>query len=108
MKTFYAHEPHVDGTKTYAVGDKRDADENEVQHLVELKVLGEKPPKGAKAEKAGDDTPDYERDDLGKLDLKKANKNQLLVIAAYEKAEVAADATIADLIKAIEAKRVAA
>ena len=48
MKTFYAHEPHVDGTTTYQPGDKREADENEVKHLVELGVLGEKPP--AKAE----------------------------------------------------------
>ncbi|MFW2829882.1 hypothetical protein [Sphingomonas sp. ID0503] len=55
--------------------------------------------------------PDYERDDLGKLDIRKASttRDQLLVIAAYEKAEVAEDEpSKADLIKAIEAKRKAA
>lgn len=51
MKTFYAQEPHVDGTTIYNPGDKRDADENEVKHLVDLKVLGDKPPKGVKAGK---------------------------------------------------------
>lgn len=48
MKTFYAQEPHLDGTTKYEPGDKREADEHEVRHLVDLKVLGEKPP--AKAE----------------------------------------------------------
>lgn len=50
MKTFYAHEPHVDGTTKYEPGDKREADENEVKHLVDLKVLGTEPPVKAKAE----------------------------------------------------------
>lgn len=45
MKTFYALEPHVDGTTQYGIGDKRDADENEVKHLIDLGVLGDKPPK---------------------------------------------------------------
>lgn len=49
MKTFYAHEPHVSGTTRFEVGDKREADENEVQHLVDLKVLGDKPPAKAEA-----------------------------------------------------------
>lgn len=49
MKTFYAQEPHLDGTKLYNPGDKREADENDVKHLVELKVLGDKPPAKAKA-----------------------------------------------------------
>lgn len=44
MKTFYAQEPHLDGTTLYQPGDKREADENDVKHLVDLKVLGEKPP----------------------------------------------------------------
>ena len=101
MKTFYVHEPHVNGTTAYAVGDKREADENEVKHLVDLKVLGDKPPKLAKSD-AG---PDYERDNLGALDLAKAGRDQLLVIAAYEKVDVSADAKVADLVKAIEAKR---
>ncbi|MBB3940700.1 hypothetical protein GGR39_002357 [Novosphingobium fluoreni] len=54
-----------------------------------------------------DEGPDYERDNLGELDLKKADKNQLLVIAAYEKADVPQGdaATKADLVKAIEVKR---
>ena len=50
MKTFYAHEPHVSGTTRFEVGDKREADENEVKHLVDLNVLGDKPP--AKSEAA--------------------------------------------------------
>lgn len=51
--------------------------------------------------------PDYVRDNLGEADLGKANKDVLLVIAAYEKAEVTDvdAATKADLVKAIEAKR---
>ena len=51
--------------------------------------------------------PDYVRDNLGEADIHKANKDVLLVIAAYEKADVAdVDvATKADLVKAIEAKR---
>lgn len=61
MKTFYAQEPHVDGTTIYNPGDKREADENEVKHLVDLKVLGDKPPEGAKA---------------GKPELADANKAQ--------------------------------
>lgn len=51
---------------------------------------------------------DYERDDLGKVDIHKpsTDKATLLVIAAYEQAEVPeGDATKAELIKAIEAKR---
>lgn len=52
MKTFYAQEPHVDGTTLYQPGDKREADENEVKHLVDLKVLGTEPPEKAKAEGA--------------------------------------------------------
>lgn len=44
MKTFYVLEPHVDGTKTYLRGDKREADEHEVRHLVDLKTLSETPP----------------------------------------------------------------
>lgn len=106
MKTFYALEPHVNGTTKYAVGDKREADENEVKHLVDLKVLGDKPPKAVKADKQSS-APDYERDSLQKLDLKKANKDQLLVIAAYEQAAVpqGGEATEAELISAIEAKR---
>lgn len=57
MKTFYALEPHVDGTKQYAVGDKREADENDVKHLVDLKVLSDKPPakgKGSKEAASGE------------------------------------------------------
>lgn len=52
MKTFYALEPHVDGTTKYAPGDKREADEHDVKHLVDLKVLGSEPPAKAKAEAA--------------------------------------------------------
>ncbi|MCI1143148.1 hypothetical protein MOP88_13955 [Sphingomonas sp. WKB10] len=52
MKTFYALEPHVDGTTKYAPGDKREADENEVKHLIDLKVLGTEPPAKEKAEGA--------------------------------------------------------
>lgn len=52
MKTFYAQEPHVDGTTLYQPGDKREADENDVKHLVELGVLGDKAPASAKAEDA--------------------------------------------------------
>ena len=52
MKTFYAQEPHVDGTTLYQPGDKREADENEVKHLIDLKVLGDKPPEKAKDEGA--------------------------------------------------------
>ena len=51
MTLFYALEPHIDGTKTYAPGDEREADENEVKHLVDLKVLSTEKPK-AKAEAA--------------------------------------------------------
>lgn len=98
MKTFYAQEPHLDGTKLYNPGDKREADENEVKHLVDLKILGDKPPKKGL---------DYETDKLRDKPLGKANKDELLVIAAYEGADVPQgdDATVAELVKAIEAKR---
>ncbi|MEG3084008.1 hypothetical protein U1707_10180 [Sphingomonas sp. PB2P12] len=101
MKTFYAQEPHLDGTTLYQPGDKREADENEVKHLVELNVLGDKPPES---------TPDYERDSLKTADLSKASKAQLLVIAAYEGADAPkGDAhTDAELRKVIETKRKAA
>lgn len=109
MKTFYVQEPHVDGTKIYNPGDKREADENEVKHLVDLKVLGDKPPKQASTgEKAG--APDYEADKLADKPLDKATKDELLVIAAYEKADVPEGdkATVAQLRAAIDAKRTAA
>ncbi len=98
MKTFYAQEPHLDGTTLYNPGDKREADENDVRHLIDLKVLGDKPPKKAI---------DYEADKLGGKPLNKASKDELLVIAAYEQADVPQgdDATAAELVKAIEAKR---
>ena len=101
MKTFYAHEPHLAGTTLYQPGDKREADENEVQHLVDLKVLGDKPPAKPKV------VPDYERDSLNKLDLAKANKDQLLVIAAYEGVDAPKgdDHSEAELRLAIETKR---
>lgn len=53
--------------------------------------------------------PDYERDKLSDKSLKSASKNELLVIAAYEKADVSQGdkATMADLIAAIEKKRTA-
>lgn len=44
MKNFYVLQPHVSGTTVYAIGDRREADENDVQHLVELGVLGDKKP----------------------------------------------------------------
>lgn len=52
-------------------------------------------------------TPDYERDGLKDVDIHKpaTSKDTLLVIAAYEQADVGEDATKAELIKAIEAKR---
>lgn len=53
MKTFYALEPHLDGTTTYQPGDEREADEHEVQHLVDLGVLSPEKPK-AKAEGGAD------------------------------------------------------
>jgi len=53
MKTFYAQEPHLDGTTLYQPGDKREADENDVKHLVDLKVLGDKPPVVATQEDDG-------------------------------------------------------
>lgn len=98
MKTFYVQEPHVSGTTLYSPGDKREADENDVQHLVDLKVLGDKPPKKA---------PDYAADKLADKPLKSASKDELLVIAAYEQADVPQgdEATVAELVKAIEAKR---
>lgn len=101
MKKFYALEPHVAGTTRYNVGDVREADENEVQHLVELKILGDKAPKKV---------PDYDRDGLKDADLTKASKDELLVIAAYEKADAPKGDghTEAELRKAIEAKRKAA
>lgn len=107
MKTFYALEPHVNGTTRYAVGDKRDADENEVKHLVDLKVLGTSPPKSEKANATGKTSFDYVTDKLGDKPLAKASKNELLVIAAYEKADVPQgdEATETELRSAIEAKR---
>ena len=101
MKTFYAQEPHLAGTTLYQPGDKRLADEHEVQHLVDLKVLGDRPPAKPKA------APDYERDGLNKLDLAKAGKDQLLVIAAYEGADApkGSDHTEAELRLAIQTKR---
>jgi hypothetical protein len=104
MKTFYALEPHLDGTKLYQPGDKREADENDVKHLIDLKVLGDKPPVVAKP------APDYDRDGLKSLDLGKADKDQLLVIAAHEGADVPQGDghTPAELRKAIDAKRKAA
>jgi hypothetical protein len=99
MKTFYVQEPHVDGTTKYQPGDKREADENEVKHLVDLKVLGDKAP-----------APNYERDGLQTIDLAKASKDQLVVIAAYEGADAPKGDghSEADLRKAIDAKRKAA
>jgi len=44
MKKYYVLQPHVAGTTIYAIGDRREADENDVQHLVELGVLGDKKP----------------------------------------------------------------
>ncbi|WP_370308330.1 hypothetical protein [Sphingobium abikonense] len=104
MTTFYVQEPHLDGTTMYQPGDKREADENDVKHLIDLKVLGDKTPKAAK------ELPDYERDSLKDLDLGKASKDQLLVIAAYEQADAPEgdEHTAAELRKAIEAKRKAA
>jgi hypothetical protein len=101
MKTFYAQEPHLDGTTLYQPGDTREADENDVKHLVDLKVLGDKPPVTAKSK------PDYDRDDLKLLELAKASKDQLLVIAAYEGADAPKgdSHSEAELRKAIEAKR---
>lgn len=54
--------------------------------------------------------PHYENDGLADLALAEADKNQLLVIAAYEQADVPQGdaATEADLIAAIEAKRATA
>jgi hypothetical protein len=52
MTTFYAWEPHVDGTKQYARGDERDVEnEHDVQHLVDLKVLSTKAPPKPKPDK---------------------------------------------------------
>lgn len=60
---------------------------------------------------ANTDAPDYERDDLMSVDIEKpaTSRDQLLVIAAYEGADVSDPerATKADLIKAIKAKRAA-
>lgn len=101
MATYYVQEPHLNGTKIYQPGDKREADESDVKHLIDLKVLGDKPPVLPK------EKPDYVRDGLSTLDLGKADKDQLLVIAAYEGADApkgeAHSAT--DLRKAIETKR---
>ncbi len=101
MKKFYVLDPHVAGTTRYDVGETREADENDVQHLVELKVLGDKAPKKV---------PDYERDGLKDVDLGKAGKDQLLVIAAYEGVDAPKGEghTEAELRKAIDAKRKAA
>lgn len=104
MPKYYALEPHVSGTTLFAIGDTREVDdENDVKHLVDLGVLSKTKPKADEPKGA----PDYERDDLGKLELKKASKDQLLVIAAYEKAEVPEGdrATIPQLIAAIEKHR---
>lgn len=57
MKTFYAAEPHLDGTTLYNVGDTREADETQVQRLVELGVLSTTP---------------IERKSLGAADANKA------------------------------------
>lgn len=107
MKKFHVLEPHVDGSKTYNVGDEREADEHEVQHLVLLKVLSTEKPKRKAVSTEPKPKPDYERDSLKDLDLKKGTKDQLLVIAAYEQAEVPQgdQATNAELIDAIEKKR---
>ncbi|WP_447727270.1 hypothetical protein [Sphingomonas koreensis] len=51
-------------------------------------------------------SPDYDRDKLGDLDLKKANRAQLDVIVTREGVEgLAAEASDADVITAIEGKR---
>jgi hypothetical protein len=56
---------------------------------------------------ARDTAATYERDSLKDMALDKANKDQLLVIATYEQADVPEGdaATKADLVKAIVAKR---
>lgn len=107
MKTFYALEPHVNGTTKYAVGDKREADENEVKHLVDLKVLSDTPPKLTRPVLK---PLDYVGNKLGSKPLDEAKKNELLVIAAYERADVPQgdEATEAELRAAIIAKRAAA
>jgi hypothetical protein len=49
MKTFHVLEPHVDGTKLYSPdgeNNTREADENEVKHLVDLGILSTEKPKG--------------------------------------------------------------
>jgi hypothetical protein len=53
------------------------------------------------------DEPDYERDKLGELDLAKAKKAQLLVIARHEDVELPEGDkhTVAELRERIEAKR---
>jgi hypothetical protein len=57
MTKFFAAEPHVDGTRLYEIGDEREADETEVRHLLDLKVLSTEPVEkkslpGAEANKA--------------------------------------------------------
>lgn len=53
MSKFYVLEPHVAGTTTYSPGDEREAEETDVAHLVELKVLTGEKPKGWKAKAEG-------------------------------------------------------
>ena len=55
----------------------------------------------------GSDKPVYERDELGEKPLTTATRDELLVIAAYEQAEVPQGdaATDPELVAAIEAKR---
>lgn len=54
-----------------------------------------------------EETPDYDRDKLGELDIAKATKPQLLVIAKHEEVPLPAgdDTSVPDLRKAIAAKR---
>ena len=80
-------------------------DEEEAARLIDMGLAIEPDEEG----EADEEGPDYERDGLADLDLKKADKDQLLAIAEHEKAMVSQDnPTKADLIKAIEAKRSAA
>jgi hypothetical protein len=104
----------------YVPGETREVDDPaQVKHLVDGGTLGEY---DAKAEKAfldkqkaaarapADTGPDYERDSLKDVDLHKASKDVLLVIAAYEKVDLPQGdgATKEQIAKAIEAKRKAA
>ena len=77
-------------------------DEEEADRLINMGLAVE-PDEDGEADEEG---PDYERDGLADLDLKKAGKDQLVAIAAHEQAAVPQDnPTKADLVKAIEAKR---